>query len=524
MSPQRFALAALALVATGVGSHVASADRTPRVARYAVFERALIFKTSAANPWEQVKADVRLLGPGGRRIDIGGFYVGGKTWKFRFAPGALGTWRWRARIADSSHSATRSGSFLVVPGGSPGLVRTSLYNRFRWTFSDGKPYYPIGLQDCTVTVYTDNPLTGFGFDGGQGTPPRWVSLEPYLRTFGAAGFNLFRWGPNNCSFGLYDKIDPSGNIYSQQGGSDADQLLASLRRHGFRIEMVLFGFSPPFPSSAGDRARMAAVKRYVKYVVDRYGAYVDFWELMNEATVSNSWYTSIGGYLRQIDLYHHPIGTSESRPDLRVVDFGSDHWYQTEADLDSDRVAWERLRGEPARRFGKPTLVDEQGNSGRNWDATSAVRMRIRAWTAFFAEATLVFWNTSATKDYVSRAANIYLGPEERGYIHALQRYTRGFDPRARVVSVSVPGRSDIRAYGLRGPNEYGLYLVAAANHSVVKGGVRVVVNPRRAGRAKWIDPARGETLRMLKVRAGKQVLVAPPFTTDVALKILSSR
>src|SRR6202030_4310529 len=104
------------------------------------------------------------------------------------------------------------GSFLVVPGG-PGFVRQSALNPYRWTFSNGQPYNAIGLQDCTVSVYTDNPLRGLGFDGEDGTPG-WTSLEPYLTAYQTAGFNLFRWGPNNCSFGLYTTLDPSGNVYS----------------------------------------------------------------------------------------------------------------------------------------------------------------------------------------------------------------------------------------------------------------------------------------------------------------------
>jgi len=207
-----------------------------------------------------------------------------------------------------------------------------------------------------------------------------------------------------------------------------------------------------------------------------------------------------------------------------VFDFGSDHWYQSEPELLSDLITWQRLRGEQARRFGKPTLVDEQGNAGHNWDATSALRMRLRAWTAFFAEASLVFWNTSNTKDYVSATANIYLGPEERGYVRVLQSYTRGFDPRAQVVSVPTPGRSDIRAYGLRGPQDYGVYLVAGASHSTPVQGARVAVNPVRTGKATWIEPATGRTLGTLTVPAGEHVLVAPPFTTDLALKISSRR
>ena len=184
-------------------------------------------------------------------------------------------------------------------------------------------------------------------------------------------------------------------------------------------------------------------------------------------------------------------------------------------------VAWEHLRSEGARRFGKPTLVDEQGNAGRNWDPASAVRMRLRAWTAFFAEATLVFWNTSATKDYQSATANIYLGPVERSYVRVLATYMRGFDPRARAVTAAAHGTAGLRAYALRGPHEYGLYLVDGASHSEQVTGARVVVNPARAGLATWIDPSTGRTLDSSRVKAGRQALAVPAFTTDVALKVV---
>jgi hypothetical protein len=165
--------------------------------------------------------------------------------------------------------------------------------------------------------------------------------------------------------------------------------------------------------------------------------------------------------------------------------------------------------------------VDEQGNAQRNWDPGSAVRMRLRAWTAFFAEATFVFWNTSATKHYFAdEAANIYLGPQERGFVRVLSRWMHGFDPRARVVTPSVPGRTDLRAYALRGPKEYGLYLVDGTSHSTQVKDATVVVDPARAGRAVWTDPATGRTLASLAVHAGRQSLAVPGFTTDVALKI----
>jgi hypothetical protein len=380
-----------------------------------------------------------------------------------------------------------------------------------------------------VTRLSPNPLRYWGLDGGfahdEASLERWVDMDTYMRVYRAAGFNLFRWGPDNCSFGLADRIDPRGNVYSLRFARYADLLFATLRRYGYRIEMVLFGNHPPFPQGDADPAEMAAVERYVRYIVDRYGAEVDYWELMNEATVSDGWYRAIGTYLRRVDPYRHPIGTSSGKPGLTVIDFGSDHWYQTENELDSDLVTWQRLRSEPARAFGKPTLVDEQGNVGQNWDPGSATRMRLRSWTAFFAEATLVFWNSSDEKDYRSPvAANIYLGPQERRYIRILQDYTSGFDPRARVTGATAAGGPGLRGYALRGPRDYGLYLVDGDSHSIGYTGVTVAVDPARSGLASWIDPATGRRLATVAVRAGKQTLPVPAFSTDIALKIRPGR
>jgi hypothetical protein len=341
-----------------------------------------------------------------------------------------------------------------------------------------------------------------------------------MRAYSTADVNLFRWGPDNCSFPLYDKIDPAGNVYSVRYGDDADQLFRTLRRYGFRIEMVIFGFKPPFAENPSPD-QIAAVQRYARYVVDRYGAYVDYWELMNEARASDDWLTQVATALERADPYHHPVGTSWSKPELRALQFGSDHWYQTEDVRDSDAVAWAHLRGEAARRFHKPTLVDEQGNRGANWDPTSAVRVRLRLWTAFFAEASLVFWNASFAKDEVSpRTASVYLGSQERGYIKILQSYTNAFDPRAAVVPARASPGSAVRAYALRGPRQYGLYLVATGDRSAPTRGVQVQVDPARAGTATWLDPGSGRVLARTKVAPGTHTLAVPPFTVDVALKI----
>jgi len=112
--------------------------------------------------------------------------------------------------------------------------------------------------------------------------------------------------------------------------------------------------------------------------------------------------------------------------------------------LSSDAVTVERIQ--KAKADGqKPVIFGEQGNAGQNWDDRSALRMRIRSWTAFFNEGSLIFWNSSFAKDYQARAANIYLGPPERMYIANLQTFTKALDADVRIAAMTVrPARNHI--------------------------------------------------------------------------------
>jgi hypothetical protein len=489
-----------------------SATATPRIERFGVFERTFQWSSAGySNPWEQVTLTMTLTAPNGRRIHIGGFYYGPNTWKARFAPDQVGNWRWAATIGDQAHSTSSHGTFSVAPGGNHGFVRQSAYNRFRWTFADGSPYYPIGIGDCVGGDVDRTPFDGWGLDG------RRVGINTYLTAYQRAGVNLFRWSVDNCAFELFQTIAPGGNVYLVREGTWGDALVRDLRAHGFRIYMTIFSH-PPFATGA-EPADIQAVERYVKYVVDRYGAYVDFWELMNESTASIEWYTQVAQYLRSVDPYHHPISTSSERPDLPVIDINSPHWYETENQFNSDLRTWQQLNA--WKQSGKPVIVGEQGNSGHNWDPQSALRMRLRAWTAFFTEGTLIFWNTSSTKNYTAGAGNIYLGPEERGYLRILQNFTRGFDKRAKITPVVVSPATTVRGYALAGPVQSAAYLVNYRDHVSPTVGAHLTVDVSRSGTATWISPATGKVLARQTLRRRRvQTLQVPPFVTDVALEI----
>jgi len=412
---------------------------------------------------------------------------------------------------------------MVIESGEQGFVRQHATNRLRWVFDNGTPYYPISLQDCLDDRdHSSDPFDDLGFDGGFRSSNTDIGartdLNTYLTAYAGAGFNLWRWTVDNCSFKLWERIAPEGNLYLQGEMGWGDQLVTALRAQGFRIYATIFGFDPPFPHEDADGPHLDSVKRYVRYFVNRYAAYVDFWDLMNEATATDEWYALIAQAGRDDDPYHHPIATSWERPDLAAIDINSPHWYQAESEFESDHVTAERIR--LLRLMGKPIVFSEQGNGGMNWDERSATRMRLRAWTAFFEEAALIFWNSSFGKDYQADAANIYLGPEERGYVRALQTFTAGFDPAAQPAPVLTSAPERVRAYSLRSPTTYAAYLVNFTDHVNPTNGLSLTADVPVAGTAPWYDPATGNTLATLPVTAGPQTLAIPDFVTDVALKI----
>ena len=500
-----------------------------------LFEKTFNWDSSAyTNPWEQAQLSVSFTAPSGKSTTVGGFFETTNTWGVRFSPSEPGTWSWQSSFIDNFQKNIKSsGTFTVTVSGLPGFVKQNPTNPFRWILSDGSPYYPLGIAECIQdTDKSGTPMDNWGFDGGFRSPgsPDYGSItdgDTYFRAYSQAGVNLFRWSPENCAFKLYQTISPNENVYLVQEGLWGDQLVAKLRQYNFKIYMNFFGFNPAYSSNADDPNKMNAVKRYVKYIVDRYGAVVDFWELMNEAPGANvlvdeGWYTQIAAYIRSIDPYQHPISTSWERPDLSVIDISSPHWYQSESEFESDRVTWNNFA--QWKSAGKPVILGEQGNNNQNWDARSALRMRLRSWTAFFAEGAFIFWNSSFAKDYKTPvAANIYLGPAERGYLKVLQDFTKGLDSGVRVASLTISNPGKVRGYALSSPSLFVAYLHAYTDHTNLTSGIRISFQGPVSGTATWTNPATGTTLASQSLLLGNQTLNVPAFTTDIALKVTGS-
>jgi hypothetical protein len=230
-----------------------------------------------------------------------------------------------------------SGIFTCVKGrrANPGFVRRHQTNPFRLVFDDGSPYFPIGLQDC----WGDNSGSGSVLDQCSMEGPfrtdrkelpalpsgplfvRGPSENPqnadvYFRYFSQCGFNLYRFSQQNCSYQIYEDLDN----YFVQESIMTDDLLSCARKYGFSIFYGIFGYKKVFNDDPYNKTGMSKVKRFIKYSVDRWGAYVDFWEFLNEQKADDRWYEIMIPYIKSIDPYHHPVTTSWERPELEGIE------------------------------------------------------------------------------------------------------------------------------------------------------------------------------------------------------------
>jgi hypothetical protein len=493
------------------------------------------------NPFLDVVVDAEFVAPDGSKIAVPGFYYGAGRWMVRFRPYAAGRWQYAWKLR--TENAWTQGTGHVDCTGSDegtGRVRQNPANPMRWVFENGGPYFPIGLQEG-VTLRSPR----FSIDGeGRSGPRRDVSIDDYFRIYGEAGFNLFRFSQRNNTDALFDDLDH----YSERESIFVDHLLDTARRHGMRIFFGFFGsyglWTAPSPyerwihrmfswvlglrpeeaiNRPGDSATVGKEERFVRYSIARWSAYADFWELLNERVASDQWTSRMAAYVHRVDPDHKPVSTSWEKPELREIDIDAPHWYESEKESDSDlRV---RQEAEKWKRFGKPVIVGEQGNSGMNWDPGSAVRMRIRAWTALFQEIVLVFWNTSWSKAgvfggrYTPGDANIYVGPQERSYVRALGDFAARLDGDVRIAEVAVEG-GDVRAYGLQSPRLTAAYLHRFGDPAAPAGRVKITLaTPRnRHSLAEWIDPATGAVVARSTAPQGEAALDVPPFRVDLAL------
>lgn len=106
------------------------------VGRWARFEASIENTKNYRNPYGDVTLNVSYENPDGREIKFWGFYDGGRTWKIRFMPEEIGTWKYKAVFSDGSGGI--SGTFECIRSDIPGMISIDESNPMWFGYKGGK--------------------------------------------------------------------------------------------------------------------------------------------------------------------------------------------------------------------------------------------------------------------------------------------------------------------------------------------------------------------------------------------------
>lgn len=472
------------------------------------------------NVWEDETLTVQLTSPTGKTYSIHGFFYTTNAWKFRFAPDEIGTWNYTGTFS-GVFKAIGKGTFQCAASTNPGFIRRNPTNKYGWVFSDGSPYYLFGCQD--------------GVAAGSFTATYWelgelksLNMDQYLDVLASqCGVNCWRItvDPGFAPYAkLGDVANGNANIYHEVNSMLYDTYVQKLRARNMRIVFVLFnGIGAQHPYGQMDKPDLlAAQQRYIRYVIDRYGPYVDFWEISNELARENyadAWLDSIIKTIRTYDpQVGRPISISWDRPDYAGLDFDSYHqyWSPTPDQYFELGNNWAKTM---------PTVFTEVGNSNASDEPESADRWRVGTWCMFFKQTYPIFWQTGGHYQPASKAANLSFKAALRANFKRLADWRTGFDGSA--ISAGAPDRStnEVEAFSLKGNTMYAIYLYDKTHPTTARTGMTVSLPDWKAGTGQWYDPKIGQLVGAPVAVTGKvgQSLAVPSFTADIVFKVVAT-
>ncbi len=280
--------------------------------RYGVYEITITHAQSGyANVWEDMIPSATFTAPSGAKLNVDGFYYDTNTWKVRFAPDVAGSYSWSVSVGPD----TVKGSFTSVEAGKRGFIRQHPTNPYRLVYEGtGELYNLFGFGSC----FSQNKT----FPLDSKTVDKKTYYEAMVKDTGS---NIYRLSFGNCALTPFIKLSDTANTYDVDKLKITDEKVEDLRALGMRIFLDFYGFS--WQVEPNVLKSIPAGKRYFRYMVARYGAQVDFWELINEASPSDYWIKSLGEYLKSIDPYQHLVAISWERPDHPTIDISAGHWY-----------------------------------------------------------------------------------------------------------------------------------------------------------------------------------------------------
>ncbi|MBN2128315.1 MAG: DUF5060 domain-containing protein [Sedimentisphaerales bacterium] len=280
-----------------------------KVGRWGRFETSLVNQGEYADPYTDVTLGVTCEGPDGESVEFRGFYDGNDTWRIRFMPDRVGTWRYEASFSDGS--VGRKGTFECVPSEIPGMLSGYKPNPIWFAYAGEKPVvirsFHVGDR---FFADADNSVTGDTW-----SPAR---RKAFLDWAQAQGYNML----SVASCYLNRDSGGRGKGWNTPDLWDAKRQRPNPREYQ-RMERVLddlsarrivvypfagfFGRDSDFPKDKGQQ------DLYLRYTLARLGAYWNVLLMVGgpEPTLKGKPYLGedeihrIGRKVESLDIYGH---------------------------------------------------------------------------------------------------------------------------------------------------------------------------------------------------------------------------
>jgi len=357
---------------TILGGLLVSVSHATVVAKYDLLELSLTAEKSYWNPYLQMPGNSfspsfvvgAFIGPNGEKIQIDGFWDGGRVWKIRMAPMAVGIWTYQTSSPDPGLNGNK-GSFECIRSESPGFIRIHPQNPYAFVYDDGTPFFWMG--DTQVIFYHHNK-GDYSFDNGT-----FQSLQDLRASQGITSLYFGSW--------LFKK---KGNFAQNEGGYNFNKSNPDLLNPSFwqwadkRLQYVVSkgmvpGLGVGWPdqgiASFGDNRLMRALR----YMIARYAAYNVMWILFGEADeFGMGWENKVryfGKTVKKLDPYNHLLSTHVTNRTSPSI--GGDSWL----DINTEQIAGCSYII-PDRKNKKPVVNLEFGYEGN----ISPDVLRKRAW------------------------------------------------------------------------------------------------------------------------------------------------
>ena len=479
------------------------------------------------NPWEDAVITTVFTAPSSKTYTVGGFsFDGSHTWKVRFAPMEAGVWTWTMTYQVSDNGAlngqfTTNGSFNVTLLNGRGLVSSGFVkfcptNGYRLiTEVDGKTWSPRILN----------------MDGPEKPENRWRTdeqgvantLPNYFKCNLAAGLNCFCDDIGYLGYiSAWTNNGTAKNIYNAANCLWWDQFCAMSHNTGMRLLHNMF------PAQSTLRPWDTADQNYLKYVINRYGAYTDIWQFMidlSSSGVNVADGNSAVAFIKSYDPYHHPISGGPNGTPPSNWDIISTQGYMGNNLNQIDFTqAWTGDGGNGCQqyttKYGRPMVYSEGGT--QYW--WSPDRFRIMTWTAFFTYGGIGWWDGGPDHGGVGGVA--YVGPDERAANNIHDNFLSDFDPAATPLDLmgnyNGQGQANpVRCWALGSSTDMGAYIVNGGDQNLLQIGKQVTLTvPADNMQGMWFDPSKGRIIQLFTVNSGLRTLPIPPFSEDIVLRL----